>query len=42
MGVRSGSAPVVAERIAREAGFTSLRVIRLEDDPTHLYYEVRP
>ena len=37
-----GFPPVVAERIAREAGFASIRVIRLEDDPTHLYYEVRP
>ena len=37
-----GFPPVVAERIAREAGFTSFREIRLEDDPTHLYYEVRP
>lgn len=37
-----GFPPVVAERIARDAGFGSFRVIRLEDDPTHLYYEVRP
>ena len=37
-----GFPPVVAERIAREAGFSSFREIRLEDDPTHLYYEVRP
>ena len=31
-----------AERTAREAGFTSFRKFRLEDDPTHNYYEVRP
>ena len=36
-----GLPPRVMEGLAREAGFTSFRVIRLEDDPTHLYYEVR-
>ncbi len=37
-----GFSPAVAERFAREAGFGSFDVIRLEDDPIHLYYEVRP
>ena len=36
-----GLPPVVAERIAREAGFGSFREFGLKDDPTHLYYEVR-
>ena len=35
-----GLHPRMMERIAREAGFTSFRVIKLEDDPVHLYYEV--
>lgn len=37
-----GFPPVVAERVARQAGFTSFRVVKFENDPTHLYYEVRP
>jgi len=37
-----GFHPAEAERIVREAGFTSLRKFRLDDDPTHNYYEVRP
>ena len=37
-----GLPPVVAERIARDAGFTWFREIRFKDDPMHLYYEVRP
>ena len=37
-----GFSPGIAESITREAGFSSFKVIRLEDDPTHLYYEVRP
>lgn len=37
-----GFPPVVAERVARQAGFTSFRVVKFQDDPTHLYYEVRP
>ena len=36
-----GLPPRVMEGMAREVGFTSFRVIGLEDDPTHLYYEVR-
>ena len=36
-----GFPPVVAKRIAMDAGFTSFREIRLKDDPMHLYYEVR-
>ena len=36
-----GLSPSVAERIAREAGFTRFREIRLKDDPMHLYYDVR-
>lgn len=36
-----GLPPVVAERIARRAGFGSFREFGLKDDPMHLYYEVR-
>ena len=36
-----GMPPVVAERIARGAGFGSFREFGLKDDPMHLYYEVR-
>ena len=36
-----GLPPVVAERIAGEAGFGSFRPFGLKDDPMHLYYEVR-
>lgn len=37
-----GFTPEVAESIAGEAGFSTFRVMVLEDDPIHLYYEVRP
>ena len=37
-----GFHPAEAERIVRNAGFTSFRMFRLEDDPIHNYYEVRP
>lgn len=36
-----GLPPVVAEGIARGAGFGSFREFGLKDDPMHLYYEVR-
>lgn len=36
-----GLPPVVAEGIARDAGFGSFRQFGLKDDPMHLYYEVR-
>ncbi|MDE0643412.1 MAG: class I SAM-dependent methyltransferase [bacterium] len=37
-----GFHPAEAERTVRSAGFTFFREFRLEDDPTHNYYEVRP
>ncbi len=37
-----GFTPAAAERLVREAGFTCLRKMEMEDDPVHLYYEVRP
>ncbi len=37
-----GFHPGAAKAIALEAGFTSFRVIKFDDDPTHFYYEVRP
>lgn len=37
-----GFHPAEAERIVRKAGFTSFRMFRIEDDPIHNYYEVRP
>lgn len=37
-----GFTPAAAERLVGEAGFTSLRKMEMEDDPVHLYYEVRP
>lgn len=36
-----GLPPPAVERLAGEAGFSSVRMIDLEDDPVHLYYEVR-
>lgn len=36
-----GLPPSEVERLAGAAGFSSVRVISLEDDPVHLYYEVR-
>lgn len=37
-----GLPPSAVERLAEEAGFSSVRMMDLEDDPVHLYYEARP
>jgi hypothetical protein len=37
-----GFNPEVAERMAREAGFTRFRQLPIDLDPANLYYEVRP